>query len=83
MELVAAGRPFLYFPLRRHFEQNRHVPHRLSNYGVSNRARVDFADASPELLAERIVDGLQQAPEYRPVERGGPARAAQLIAELL
>ncbi len=25
MELVAAGRPFLYFPLTGHFEQNRHV----------------------------------------------------------
>jgi hypothetical protein len=83
MELVATGRPFLYFPLQRHFEQNRHVPHRLGNYGVGAQARVDFADATPELLAERIVAGLQQAPEYRPVESGGPERAAELIAELL
>ena len=29
MELAAARRPFLYFPLRDHFEQNRHVRHRL------------------------------------------------------
>ncbi len=83
MELVATGRPFLYFPLRRHFEQNRHVPHRLANYGVSSGARVDFSDVSPEVLADRIVEGLQQAPEYRPVETGGPGRAAQLIAQLL
>ena len=26
MELTANGRPFLYFPLRHHFEQNFHVP---------------------------------------------------------
>ncbi|MGI9148346.1 MAG: hypothetical protein ACR2IK_17635 [Chloroflexota bacterium] len=83
MELVASGPPFLYFPLRRHFEQNRHVPHRRGNYGVPSRARVDFADASPELLAERIVASLGQAPEYRPVGTGGPDRAARLIAELL
>ena len=25
MELAAAGRPFVYVPLRNHFEQNRHV----------------------------------------------------------
>src|SRR5207248_5375925 len=56
MELIATGRPFLYFPLRHHFEQNRHVPHRLANYGVSPSARVDFAELTPELLAERIVD---------------------------
>src|SRR5262249_30004301 len=83
MELVATGRPFLYFPLQRHFEQNRHVPHRLANYGVSSRARLNFADATPELVAERMVEGLHQAPEYRSVETGGPERAAQLIAELL
>jgi len=59
------------------------VPHRLANYGVGSQARIDFAEATPELLAERIVSGLQQAPEYRPVESGGPERAARLIAELL
>jgi pimeloyl-ACP methyl ester carboxylesterase/predicted glycosyltransferase len=83
MELVATGRPFLYFPLRRHFEQNRHVPHRLANYGVGPGARVDFASATPDLLAERIVASLQHAPEYRPVETGGTERAARSIAELL
>ncbi|HEY1295493.1 MAG TPA: alpha/beta fold hydrolase [Chloroflexota bacterium] len=83
MELVATGRPFLYFPLQRHFEQNRHVPHRLANYGVSPRARMDYLTATPDLLADRIVEGLQLAPEYRPVESGGAERAARKIAELL
>lgn len=83
MELVATGRPFLYFPLQRHFEQNRHVPHRLANYGVGAGARISFGEATSELLVERIVAGLQQAPEYRSVETGGPERAAHLIAELL
>jgi predicted glycosyltransferase len=83
MELVATGRPFLYFPLRRHFEQNRHVPHRLANYGVGARARLDLSHATPDALADRIVQGLSQAPEYRPVERGGPERAARMVAELL
>ena len=32
MELVANRRPFLYFPLRNHFEQNFHVRHRLDRY---------------------------------------------------
>ena len=34
MELAAGRRPFLYFPLRNHFEQNRHVRHRLERYGA-------------------------------------------------
>ena len=34
MELTAAGRPFVYVPLRHHFEQNLHVRHRLERYGA-------------------------------------------------
>jgi UDP:flavonoid glycosyltransferase YjiC (YdhE family) len=30
MELAAAGRPFIYVPLARHFEQQILVPHRLA-----------------------------------------------------
>ena len=44
MELAAARRPFLYFPLRNHFEQNRHVRHRLERYGAGRC--MDY-DASP------------------------------------
>jgi hypothetical protein len=73
MELVAAERPFLYFPLRSHFEQNRHVPHRLANYGVGAQARLDFDDALPNVLAQRIANGLRQSPEYRPIETGDPS----------
>ena len=29
MELTASRRPFIYFPLKHHFEQNFHVHHRL------------------------------------------------------
>jgi predicted glycosyltransferase len=76
MELVATGRPFLYFPLRNHFEQTYHVPHRLANYGVLPDARVDFATATPTHLAERIVAGLTQTCAYDPVETDGAERAA-------
>ena len=39
MELTAAGTPFLYFPLRNHFEQNYHVAHRLDDHHVSQTGR--------------------------------------------
>jgi pimeloyl-ACP methyl ester carboxylesterase/predicted glycosyltransferase len=83
MELVATGRPFLYFPLRDHFEQTFHVPRRLTNYGVAPEARVDFACATPEYLADRMVSILSQPCGYRPVETGGSATAARILAELL
>ena len=45
MELTANGRPFLYFPLRHHFEQNFHVHHRLERYGAGRR--MDFEHETP------------------------------------
>jgi pimeloyl-ACP methyl ester carboxylesterase len=83
MELVATGRPFLYFPLGNHFEQSFHVPHRLTNYGVRPDVRLDFAAATPDRLAEQIVQGLTQVCAYQPVETDGAANAARMIAELL
>ncbi|HEY8795003.1 MAG TPA: glycosyltransferase [Gemmatimonadaceae bacterium] len=83
MELVAARRPFLYFPLAGHFEQNRHVAHRLENYGVPGWARVPFAHASAATIAERTARALATPIRYRSVEADGAARAADRIAPLL
>ena len=81
MELTANRRPFLYFPLRHHFEQNFHVRHRLERYG-SGRC-MDFDTATPETIAEAIAAEIGREVDYRPVEADGAARAARLIAELL
>ncbi len=83
MELVAAQRPFLSFPLTGHFEQNRHVAHRLENYGVPGWARMPFAEASAETIAERLARAITTPVQYRSVEADGAYRAAQEIAALL
>ncbi len=81
MELAAAGRPFLYFPLARHFEQNIHVRHRLERYGAGRA--MDYATATPETIAAAIAGALAQPAMLAAVERDGAERAANLIAELL
>ena len=81
MELAAARRPFLYFPLRNHFEQNRHVRHRLERYGAGRC--LDYATSTPEVIAEAIATELDRTIDYRPVATDGAARAAALIAPLL
>jgi pimeloyl-ACP methyl ester carboxylesterase/predicted glycosyltransferase len=81
MELVAAGRPFLYFPLANHFEQQRHVRHRLDRYGAGRC--MSYADSDPEDIADALVKALSTQVDYAPVPTDGAARAAQLIAELL
>lgn len=81
MELTAQKRPFLYFPLRHHFEQNLHVRHRLERYGAGRR--MDFDDSPPELIAAAISEEIDREVTYRDVETDGAARAARQIAELL
>jgi predicted glycosyltransferase len=81
MELTATRRPFLYFPLRNHFEQSIHVPHRLARYGAGTR--MDYATTDPEALAHAIADGLKRPVIYRDVETDGARRAAAVITRLI
>jgi hypothetical protein len=81
MELTANRRPFLYFPLRHHFEQNFHVRHRLERYGAGRC--MDFESDGPTEIAAAIAEEIGREVDYRPVESDGAARAAAHIAELL
>jgi UDP-N-acetylglucosamine:LPS N-acetylglucosamine transferase len=81
MELTANRRPFIYFPLKHHFEQNLHVHHRLNRYRAG--LRMDFDDASPGTIAAAIANEIGRQVDYQPVTSDGAARAAATIAELL
>ena len=81
MELTAYGRPFIYVPLRHHFEQNFHVRHRLDRYGAGRC--LDYDQTGPEALAQAIAAEIGRPVSYRPVEADGAARAAALLAELI
>jgi pimeloyl-ACP methyl ester carboxylesterase/predicted glycosyltransferase len=81
MELTACQRPFIYFPLKHHFEQCLHVHHRLRRYNAGRR--MDYDDASPDALAAAIAQEIGRTVDYREIDPGGAARAASIIAELL
>jgi pimeloyl-ACP methyl ester carboxylesterase len=81
MELTANNRPFLYFPLAHHFEQNFHVRHRLNRYAAGRY--LNFRASTPDLIAEAMVEELKRPIQYRSVTSDGAARAARRIAELL
>ena len=81
MELAAAGTPFIYFPLKNHFEQNFHVAHRLDRYGAGRR--MEFATSTPDMIADAMIDALKAPTAFKPVEAGGAAQAARMLAELV
>jgi predicted glycosyltransferase len=81
MELVASQRPFMYFPLRNHFEQRIHVRYRLDRYGAGRF--MDYDGTTPAQIAAAIEEEIGRPVAYRGVVPGGAARAASQIAELL
>jgi pimeloyl-ACP methyl ester carboxylesterase/predicted glycosyltransferase len=81
MELVAGRRPFLYVPLRHHFEQQFHVRHRLERYGAGRL--IDYDETTPDALAAAIADEIGRPVDYRPVAGDGAERVAERLAELV
>lgn len=81
MELTANRRPFIYVPLRNHFEQNFHVRHRLDRYGAGRCLLYEELDA--DTLAKALIDELARPIDYLPVATDGAARAGEMLAELI
>ena len=81
MELVAANTPFIYFPLKNHFEQNYHVAHRLEQYQAGRK--MIFAQCNPEIIAHAMVEELARPTTFKAVESEGAEVAAKMLAELL
>lgn len=81
MELTANRRPFIYFPLRHHFEQNFHVRHRLDRFGAGRC--MDFERSGPAEIAAAIVTEMTKPATSAAVAPGGAARAAAEIASLM
>ncbi len=82
MELTAAARPFLYVPLRHHFEQNFHVRRRLERYRAGTCVDYELAQ-DPGALVTELLAALERPVSYLPVESDGASRAASLLADLL
>ena len=81
MELTANRRPFLYFPLKHHFEQNFHVRHRLDRYRAGRCMDID--SSPPEAIAAAMAEEIGRDVDYLNVETDGARRAAARIAEML
>ena len=76
MELTASRRPFLYVPLRNHFEQNRHVRHRLERYGAGTHLPYEQL-VDPDAFCAELLATLDRPVTSAPVETDGAPRAAR------
>ena len=81
MELTAAGRPFLYFPLGHHFEQQVHVRHRLERHRAGRA--MDYRQADPGLIADELAAALKSPTDYLPVPTDGAQGARRPGLDLI
>jgi hypothetical protein len=65
MELTANRRPFIYFPLKHHFEQNFHVRHRQDRYRAGRR--MEFDDSPPEAIGHAVAQEIGSDVDHRRV----------------
>jgi len=77
LELTALRRPFLYFPLEGHCEQQIAVASRLIRHRAG--VRMNYKDTSSELLAQQVIAHLGQKTDYADIPVNGSYEAARLI----
>jgi hypothetical protein len=81
LELTALRRPFIYFPLEGHFEQQVHVAGRLTRHQAG--VKMMFSQTNPKSLAEEVISNLGKEVHYPPIPTDGAQKAAGLIKQLL
>ncbi|MBC2713683.1 MAG: UDP-N-acetylglucosamine--N-acetylmuramyl-(pentapeptide) pyrophosphoryl-undecaprenol N-acetylglucosamine transferase [Desulfobacteraceae bacterium] len=77
LELTALKRPFLYFPLEEHCEQQRNVSSRVARHRAG--VKMLFSETTPECLAEMVISNLGKKQDYAQISTFGAQKAAELI----
>jgi UDP-N-acetylglucosamine:LPS N-acetylglucosamine transferase len=80
LELTALKRPFLYFPLEGHSEQERAVSERLARHRAG--VRMLFSRTTPSVLAQQALAVIGKPVDYADIPTDGARRAAELVLGL-
>jgi UDP-N-acetylglucosamine:LPS N-acetylglucosamine transferase len=77
LELTALRRPFLYFPLEGHCEQELTVASRLTRHRAG--VRMSYTNTTPDFLAQAVISNLGKEVDYITIPAAGASNAARLI----
>ncbi len=81
LELIALQKPFLYFPLGKHFEQQKDVVWKCERLKVG--IRMDYKKTTNEGLADTVLSNIDKKVNYASIPMDGAERGAKLIMEIL
>jgi hypothetical protein len=80
LELTALRKPFLYFPIEGHCEQEEYVAGRLARHRAG--VRMKLSATSPQRLAEKVVSNIGKEVDCVSIPTDGAQKAARYIAQL-
>ncbi len=81
LELVALRKPFIYFPLEGHFEQQVHVAGRLERLHAG--VKMQFSRTTPASLAEEVVSRMGGPVEYPAIPLDGAKNTVKVLRQIL
>ncbi len=81
LELTALQKPFLYFPLEQHFEQEIDVANRCARHRAG--VRMVYAKTTAELLSQTALANIGKEVNYAPIPINGAQNAASIISQIL
>jgi UDP:flavonoid glycosyltransferase YjiC (YdhE family) len=81
LELTALRRPFIFFPIEGHCEQEGAVADRLARHGAGIRMRTSATN--PSQLAEVVLREMSRPARWPEISADGARRAAEAIRKLL
>jgi UDP-N-acetylglucosamine:LPS N-acetylglucosamine transferase len=81
LELTALQKPFLYFPLKHHFEQEANVARICERHRAG--VKMDYAKTTPELLSKVVLSNISKQVQYAAIPTNGAEKAAQIICQVL
>ena len=80
LELTALPKPFIYFPLKQHFEQIGAVAQRCERQKAG--FKMDYSKTTPEFLAKQ-AQNIGKTANYPPIPTDGAKKAAETISNIL
>lgn len=78
LELTALKKPFIYFPLVGHTEQEN-ISRRLQRYKAG--IRMSYIDADPKMLAEALIKNINTDTNYKDIPLDGAKNAVKLLSK--
>ena len=77
LELTALQKPFLFFPLQNHFEQEVAVADRCDRYNAG--IKMKFSETTPQDLANAVIKNIDKKVSYSSLPIDGAKKASEII----